>query len=88
MSRLIYEVYKILSKNGDDFNMDVKIYVNGLEGIVSEFEIHTALNEFEKGDSKKVRGFTPIYTASSHDAETGRLIYHAGYIRKIEKDRK
>ena len=28
LNNTIYEVYKILSKNGDDFSMDFKVYVN------------------------------------------------------------
>ena len=67
---------------------DVRVYIHGLKEVVEEFDLITDIDEFEKGDAKKVRGFTPLFTAVSHEAESSKPIYRAGYIRKIEKERK
>lgn len=63
-------------------------YINKLRDVVDEIDILIDLDEFEKNDSKKVRGFTPIYTAKGTEAESGKTVYRAGYLRKIEKNRK
>lgn len=68
---------------------DIKARVNGIKKFVDEFELITDLDEFEKGDAKKVRGFTPIFVAVvTSKAEILRPMMYAGYIRKIEKERK
>lgn len=73
---------------------EVKAYVDGLKDVVKDFNLLTDIDEFEKGETKTVRGFTPLYTAISDEIEPGSGLpcsfstYYAGYIRKIEKERK
>lgn len=67
---------------------EVKNYVKYLPDTKKKFTLLIDFDEFEKGDGKKVRGFAPVYTAEATEVETKLPVYCAGYIRKIEKDRK